>query len=183
MTKIHVHEFITLDGSFENPAFTAPYGFTPAMGEALAAITGGASDILLGRKTWEMFWPAWSTRKPEDDPAAPFFNDSPKHVVTSTLDSVDEWHNSRVLGGYDAGAIRNLKEEAEGDIYISGSGQLVRALLEDGLIDALHLLVYPVVLGEGARLFPDGTSNVPLALTATNTYDNGVVHLTYGPAA
>ncbi len=182
MTEIHVHEFVSLDGVFENPAFTAPYGFTPAMGELLGGITGGSSDILLGRKTWEMFWPAWSTRSAEDDPGAPFFNDSPKHVVTSTLDAVDEWSNSRVVGPYDADAIRALKEQAEGNIYVSGSGTLVRALLADGLVDALHLLVYPIVLGQGERLFPDGMANTQLALNGSEAFDNGVVHLDYGPA-
>ena len=102
-----------------------------------------------------MFAPAWSTRSVDDDPGVPFFNDTPKYVVSSSLTSADAWQNSTVLGGYDAQAISELKEQ-DGDVYISGSGTLVRALLADGLVDELHLLVYPVVLGAGARLFPDG---------------------------
>ena len=182
MAKIAAHEFVSLDGVYENPSWTAPYGFTDKMGEALGAITGGASAILLGRRTWEMFAPAWDGRTAEDDPGAPFFNDTTKHVVSSSLEDTSAWRNSQVLGAYDAAAIRALKDAEEGDIYISGSGTLVRALLADGLLDELHLLVYPVALGEGEHLLDAGTS-AKLALLGTEGFDNGVVHLTYGPAA
>ena len=183
MGTIVVHEFVSLDGVFENPSWTAEFGFVDAMGAALAEIIGSARAILLGRVTYEMFAPAWSTRTADDDPGVPFFNDTPKHVVSSTRTSADEWQNSSVLGGYDPAAIRRLRDDTDGDIYISGSGTLVRVLLADGLVDALHLFVYPVVLGAGARLFPDGTPRTTLALTAQEGYDNGVVHTTYGPAA
>jgi dihydrofolate reductase len=183
MGKIRVHEFVSLDGVFESPSWTAPYGFTEGMGRAIGALTESSSAILLGRTTYEMFAPAWSGRTVEQDPGAPFFNDTPKHVVSSTLRSADGWQNSKALGAYDAGTVRELKDEVDGGIYISGSGTLVRALLADGLVDELHLLVYPVILGTGARLFPEGTQRTPLALLAQETFDNGVVHLTYTPAA
>jgi len=179
--KIFVHEFVSLDGVFENPSWTADYGFTDEMGEAIGALTAASSAILLGRKTYEMFAPAWSTRTVDDDPGVPFFNDTPKHVVSSTLRSADEWQNSSVLGGYDPQAIRRLKDESTG-IYISGSGTLVRALLADGLVDELHLLMYPVVLGAGAELFPAGAQRTPLQLAGHEAFDNGVLHLTYTPA-
>jgi dihydrofolate reductase len=182
MGKIGVHEFVSLDGVFETPSWTAPYGFTEGMGQAIGALTAASSAILLGRTTFQMFAPAWSTRTEEEDPGAPFFNNSPKYVVSSTLRSADEWQNSTVLGAYDPQAIRRLKDEVNGTIYVSGSGRLVRGLLADGLVDELHLLVYPIVLGEGQRLFPDGTQRTPLALVAQETFENGVVHLTYGPA-
>lgn len=182
MGKIRVQEFVSLDGVFENPSWTAEYGFTDEMGRSIGHLTESSSAILLGRTTYQMFAPAWSGRTVEDDPGAPFFNDSPKHVVSSTLTSADEWQNSTVFGVYDPQAVRELKEEIDG-IYISGSGTLVRALLADGLIDELHLLVYPVVLGSGAKLFPDGTPRIPLALAAQESFENGVVHLTYAPAA
>src|SRR6478672_7711370 len=118
------------------------------MGEAIAAITTPSRGILLGRVTYEMFEPAWSTRTVEDDPGAPFFNDTTKYVVSSTLTDAT-WRNSELLGGYDAGRIGRLKAEVDGDIYVSGSGTLVRALLADGLIDGLHLFTYPVTRGEG----------------------------------
>jgi dihydrofolate reductase len=183
MGTIGVHEFMSLDGVFENPSWTAPYGFDPKMGETLAAITGSAEAILLGRKTFEMFAPAWSTRTAEQDPGAPFFNDTSKHVVSSTLsDAESVWANSTVVGPYDADAIRALKDSVDGGIYISGSGTLVRALLADGLVDDLHLFVYPVALGSGMRLLPEDGAPTKLALKDSTAYDNGVVHLNYGPA-
>jgi dihydrofolate reductase len=148
VNKILVHEFISLDGVFEDPSWTFEFGFDPKMGETLAAVTGGSKAILLGRRTYEMFYPAWSGRTADDDPGAPFFNESPKYVVSSTLESAD-WNNTTILGAYDADALRSLKDEVGGDIYVSGSGTLVRTLLADGLVDDLHLFMYPVVLGSG----------------------------------
>ena len=178
MGAIAVHEFITLNGVIDTPSWTFDYPFDPKMGEAIAGIMGQA--ILLGRNTYEMFAPTWSTRTAEDDPGAPFMNDTPKYVVSSTLESAD-WKNSSVLGPYSASAIRELKDRVDGKIYVSGSGTLVRAMLTDGLVDELHLFVYPVVLGSGQRLFGDGAT-IKLALAGTETYDNGVLHLTYTPA-
>jgi dihydrofolate reductase len=179
--NILVHEFMSVDGVFEDPSWTFEYGFDPKMGETLVGVMGGAKAILLGRRTYEQFYPAWSTRTAEDDPGAPFFNESPKYVVSSTLQSA-EWNNSTILGAYDADAIRSLKSDVDGDIYVSGSGTLVRALLADGLVDALHLFVYPVALGSGDRLFPEGSSATKLTHLGTDSYENGVVHLAYGPA-
>jgi len=180
MGRIAVHEFISLDGVYENPAWTFDYGFDPRMGETLAAITGSSTAILLGRRTYEAFYPAWSTRTAEDDPGAPFFNDTPKHVVSGTLEEA-EWSNSTILGPYDARAIQRLKDETSGDIYVSGSGTLVRAMLADGLVDELHLFVYPVALGSGGRLFAEDGNPTKLALHQIESYDNGVVHLAYRP--
>lgn len=179
MGTIAVHEFVSLDGVFEDPSWTFDYGFADEMGETLGAITGSATAILLGRHTYEMFAPAWSTRTVEDDPGAPFFNDTHKYVVASRQPDV-EWGPSSTLP-YDADAIRRLKDETDGTIYISGSGRLVRALLQDGLVDDLHLFVYPVALGQGERLFREGETT-RLALKEHDVYPNGVVHLGYGPA-
>ena len=177
---IRVHEFMSLDGVVENPSWTFEFGFDPAMGEQLAAITGSSSAILLGRKTFEMFAPAWSSRTADEDPGAPFFNDTNKYVVASTPPSV-EWQNSTVLGPYDAAAIRRLKDEQTGDAYVSGSVSLVRGMLADGVVDELHLFVYPVALGSGLRLFDQSPTPTKLMLAASDTYANGVVHLAYGP--
>jgi dihydrofolate reductase len=181
MGRIGVHEFVSLDGVFENPSWTADYGFTDGMARAIGAMTEASSAILLGRTTYEMFAPAWSQRTAQEDPGAPFFNDTRKYVVSSTLDSADDWRNSTVLGAYEPQAIRKLKDEVDGGIYISGSGTLVRALLTDGLVDELHLLVYPIVLGSGARLFSDDAPRTPLNLAGQEAFDNGVLHLTYTP--
>jgi dihydrofolate reductase len=129
-----------------------------------------------------MFEPAWSTRAVEDDPGAPFFNDTTKYVVSGTLTEAT-WRNSEVVGAYDAGALRRLKDELDGDLYVSGSITLVRAMLADGLVDELDLFVYPLTRGEGLRLFPDGAPPVKLTLAAGETYANGVVHLAYRPQA
>jgi dihydrofolate reductase len=177
---IKVHEFMTLDGVIDEPTWTADYGFDPEMWKPIAAAMAGCDGILLGRTTYEMFEPAWSTRTVEDDPGAPFFNDTTKHVVSGTLSSTS-WRKSTVIGPYDADAIRRLKNEVDGDLYVSGSGTLVRAMLADDLVDELHLFVYPLTRGSGPRLFPDGAAPTKLALTASAVYENGVVYLAYRP--
>jgi len=182
MGAIHVHEFMTLDGVVDAPLWTIDYGFDPKMGETLAVITGRSEGILLGRTTYEMFEPAWSVRTVEDDPGAPFFNDTTKYVVSGTL-TEPTWRNSELVGAYDPEAIRGLKDRVDGDLYVSGSITLVRAMLADGLVDELDLFVYPLTLGGGPRLFPDGAAPTRFALAASEVYENGVVHLAYRPQA
>src|SRR5438552_3288809 len=123
MGTIRVHEFTTLDSVIDAPTWTFDYPFDPKMGEAIAGIMGSCKSILLGRITFEMFAPAWSQRTADDDPGAPFMNDSAKYVVASAPPSV-EWKNSTVIGPYDTAAIRRLKHEVDGGIYVSGSGTL-----------------------------------------------------------
>ena len=180
MGQIHVHEFMSADGVIESPSWTFEYGFDPKMGETIGALTERSDGILLGRTTYEMFEPAWSTRTVEDDPGAPFFNDTTKYVVSGTLTEAT-WSNSEIVGPYDPGAIRDLKERLDGDLYVSGSAKLVRAMIDDGLVDGLHLFVFPLTLGSGQRLFPDGDPGRKLSLEASDTYDNGVVYLGYRP--
>ena len=151
------------------------------MGEDIGAITSAATAILLGRTTYEMFAPAWSVRTADDDPGAPFFNETAKYVVGTNPPAV-QWEPTTLLGGYDPDVIRRLKDETDGVLYVSGSGTLVRALLADGLVDDLHLFVYPVALGAGARLWSEGEGPTRLRLKDVGRYDNGVVHLVYGPA-
>lgn len=178
MGAIAVHEFMSLDGVFDNPSWTFPYGFDPKMGAVLGEVCGRCSAILLGRTTYEMFEPAWSNRTAEQDPGAPFFNDTTKYVVSGTLTEAT-WRNSEIVGPYDPETIRRLKDEVDGDLYVSGSGRLVRAMLADGLIDELHLFVYPLTLGSGPRLFNDGDVPAKLSLAQSDGYDNGVVYLNY----
>jgi dihydrofolate reductase len=174
---IHVHEFMSLDGVIDAPTWTFEYGFDPKMGEAIGAVTGRSQGILLGRRTYEMFEPSWSTRTVEDDPGAPFFNDTTKYVVSGTLTD-PTWRNSQVIGPYDADRIRGLKDEV-GDVYVSGSITLVRAMLADGLVDELHLCVYPLTRGAGPRLFPEDAAPGKFSLAASESYDNGVLYLNY----
>jgi dihydrofolate reductase len=178
---IHVHEFMSLDGVIDAPVWTAEFGFDPKMGEAIGEFTGSSRGILLGRNTFEMFEPAWSIRTVEEDPGAPFFNDTTKYVVSGTLTD-PTWRNSEVIGAYDPDRIRKLKDEV-GDLYVSGSGTLVRAMLADGLVDHLHLFVYPVTRGEGPRLFADGAAPGTYSLAGFDKYDNEVLYLDYAPKA
>ncbi len=176
MGEILVHEFATLDGVVDTPTWTMGFGFDPKMGDAIAELTGRCDTILLGRNTYEMFAPVWSQRTADDDPGAPFFNDTPKRVVSSTLTAAT-WQNTEIVA-YDA--IAGLKQSGDGGIYVSGSGTLVRAMLADGLIDELHLFVYPILAGDGPRL--GGAATVELELADSEEYENGVLYLKYRPS-
>lgn len=180
MGTIKVHEFMTLDGCIGEPTFTFDFEFNEAMIEDLGAVTSSCEAILLGRKTYEMFYPAWSTRTAEDDPGAPFFNDTPKYVVSSTLQE-GPWNPTTILGPYNPETIRKFKDSIDGGIYISGSVTLVQAMLDDGLIDELHLVTYPVALGKGPKLFPEGSPEKKLELGGVRDFGNGVAHLFYKP--
>jgi dihydrofolate reductase len=170
---------MTLDGVIDTPTWTVDYGFDPRMGERLGTVTGRSRGILLGRTTFEMFAQVWPTRTAEEDPGAPFFNDTTKYVVSGTLtDPHATWRNSQVVGPYSPDAIRRLKDQVGGDLYTSGSGTLVRAMLADGLVDELHLCMYPLTRGAGPRLFPDGAPTT-FSLAVCESYDNGVVYLNY----
>jgi dihydrofolate reductase len=186
MGAIKVHEFTTVDGVVDTPMWTVDYGFPEDLSAAIGALTASSSGILLGRRTFEMFGPAWSGRTVADDPGAPFFNETRKYVVSSTLTDAEAdavWSHSTAIGGYDADRLRKLKDEVSGDLYVSGSATLVRAMLADGLVDELHLYVYPLAVGTGIRLFPDGAPRTPLFLIGADGLSNGVVHLAYGRPA
>jgi dihydrofolate reductase len=178
MGNITVHEFMSLDGVVDTPTWTAEYGFDPSMGKDIGDMMASCEALLLGRKTFEMFAQTWPNRGADDDPGAPFFNDSPKYVVSGGAQASVEWSNSHLLGPYDAAEIRSLKDRTKGNLYVSGSITLVQALLADGLVDELHLLVYPLALGAGRKLFAED-AQTKLELLHTATYDNGVIHLVY----
>jgi dihydrofolate reductase len=180
MGRILVHEFMSLDGVIDAPLWTFEYGLTDEMGEFLSGVMEPCQGILLGRTTYQEFEPAWSTRTVEDDPGAPFFNDTMKYVVSGTLTDAT-WRNSQIIGPYDADRIRTLKDEI-GDLWVSGSGTLVRALVADGLVDQLHLFMYPVTRGGGPRPFPEGAQGT-FELATVEQYSNGVVHLMATPKA
>jgi dihydrofolate reductase len=173
---------MSLDGVVDAPTWTFDYGFLPGMEEALGGVTGRAKGILLGRTTYQEFEPAWSTRTVEDDPGAPFFNETPKYVVSSTLTTAT-WQNSKIVGPYDPDAIRGLKDEVDGDLYTAGSITLVRAMLADDLVDELHLFVYPVTRGSGPRLLTEEAGPGKLSLSACESFENGVLYLAYRPQA
>lgn len=182
MGKIRVHEFTTMDGVIDEPRWSFDFGFDPKMGAAIAKAMGGCGAILLGRVTYEMFEPAWSGRTAEDDPGAPFMNDTTKYVISSTLTNAT-WRNSEIVGPYDPDAIRKLKDQVHGGLYVSGSATLVRALLGDGLVDELHLFVYPLTRAGSPKLFGPDTGASKWALADSQTYDNGVLYLNYTTAS
>ena len=181
MGTIRVHEFTSLDGVIDAPDWTLILASTPQWDRTSAISWPAADAILLGRNTYEMFEPAWSARSADEDPGAPFMNESTKYVVSSTL-TEGTWQNSKIIGPYSADAIRKVKDEVDGGIYVSGSSKLVQALITDGLLDELHLFVYPVTRGAGPQLFPD---DLPTTWSLINsaTYDNGVLYLAYRAAA
>lgn len=182
MGELHTHHFMSLDGVIDAPIWSFDYGFDDGQTRALGAVTDRSKAILLGRETYEMFEPAWSTRTVEDDPGAPFFNDTTKYVVSSTLTEAT-WRNSEILGPYDPEAIRRLKADTDGDVFVSGSGTLTRALLDDGLVDGVHLFVFPLTRGSGPRLFPEGAPEHKLSLESAEGFPNGVLYLAYRPLA
>ena len=181
MRKIVSTLFISLDGVVEAPAdWHFPY-FNDEMGEIVGEQMERSDAMLLGRKTYEEFASYWPDQ-PSDVPPADHMNGVAKYVVTSTLDTPLSWQNSTRIDGDDLRAqLTALKEKPGKDIGITGSGALVRSLLDEGLLDELRLLVHPIVVGSGKRLFLDG-QQIPLALADQRTLSTGVLYLTYVPA-
>jgi dihydrofolate reductase len=174
MRKIVSGLFISLDGVVEAPdQWHFPY-FNEEMGNAVQSMMDGGDAMLLGRRTYEEFAAYWPT---STDDYAEHMNGTPKYVVSTTLESAD-WQNSTLVGGDVFKELARLKEQPGGNLNTTGSGTLVRSLLREGLLDELHLLVHPIVVGAGKRLFDDGPQ-VPLRLTGSQTFSTGVLHLTY----
>ena len=181
MRKIVAGLFISLDGVYEAPnLWHFPY-FNDEMGQEVGAQMADSDTMLLGRQTFQEFASYWPQQS-SDVPPADFMNKTPKVVVSSTLKAVDEWQHSTLISGNVAEELRKLKEQPGKNIGITGSGTLVRMLLRDGLLDELHLLVHPIVVGSGKRLFDDTSGKVPLKLVESKTFSTGVLALTYVPA-
>jgi dihydrofolate reductase len=189
MGKIVVTEFVSLDGVMEDPGGSEDfkYGgwtFQIDRGEEGDRFkldeTMNTDALLLGRRTYEGFAEAWPQREGE---FADMFNNMPKYVVSSTLKDPD-WTNTTVLGGDLAESVGKLRDELDGDIVVHGSAQLVQGLIDKGLVDELRLMVFPVVLGSGKRLFGETSDKHSLKLTDSKFVgDDGVAILTYVPAA
>jgi dihydrofolate reductase len=186
MGKIVVTEFVSLDGVMEDPGGAESFkhggwsfeisrgdeGDKFKLDEALSA-----DALLLGRVTFEGFAEAWPSREGE---FADKFNTMPKYVVSSTLEE-PEWSNSTVLKGDLAEEVAKLKQAHDGDVVVHGSAQLAQALLEQDLVDELRLMVFPVVLGAGKRLFGDTSDKKRLRLVDSKMVGDGVAILTYEP--
>lgn len=177
MRNIIVTEFLSLDGVMEAPMWTFPY-----WNDEIAAFKGEETSdnqpLLLGRVTYEGFAQAWPNRK-DEDPGAAYFNGTRKYVVTTTLDKA-EWNNSVLIKENILEEIRKLKQEDGPDIVVHGSGRLIQTLIQHDLVDRYRLLIYPLVLGEGQRLFED-EHKVNLKLVDSRTFSSGVVGVIYEP--
>jgi dihydrofolate reductase len=188
MGKLVVSQFMSVDGVIEDPGGSESHerggwafqfnrgeeGDRFKLDEVMAA-----EALLLGRVTYEGFAAAWPSREGE---FADKFNNMPKYVVSSTLES-PEWSNSTVIGGDVAGEVEKLKGQHDGDILVNGSAQLVQTLVESDLVDEFRLMVFPTVLGGGKRLFGDLGAAYPLKLSRSQTVGDGVQILIYEPAS
>jgi len=187
MGRIVVTEFVSLDGVMEDPGGAEDYrhggwsfkfsrgeeGDKFKLDEALAA-----EALLLGRVTYEGFAEAWPSREGE---FADKFNEMPKYVVSSTMKEA-EWSNSTILDGDLVKEVSKVRDETSGDVVVHGSAQLTQALIENDLVDELRLMVFPVVLGSGRRLFGETSDLKRLRLAGSATVGDGVSILTYVPA-
>jgi dihydrofolate reductase len=181
MRKLIASFFISLDGVVESPdKWHFPY-FNEEMGQAVGEAIAASDALLLGRRGYEEWAAFWPQQDPASDPFVSVMNETPKFVASTTLDKV-EWQNSTLLEGDLAEAVKELKGRPGKNIGMSGSATLVRSLLELGVVDELRLLVHPLVVGTGAKLFPDGTPSVSLELVDSKAFSTGVLDLTYRPA-
>lgn len=177
MSKVIAAEYLTLDGVMENPAWTAPY-FNDELGEFQAELMSASDALLLGRVTYEAFAAAWPTMP--DAPGAARMNSLPKYVASRTLQTA-EW-NAQIIAGDVAAEVARLKREPGQNLLIYGSSQLVEYLRQHHLIDEYRLMVFPVVLGSGKRLFRPGSGLTDMKLVSSHTTSTGVLVLTYQPA-
>jgi dihydrofolate reductase len=181
MRKLNSGLFISLDGVFESPEkWHFPY-FNDEMGEAVGSQMAESDTMLLGRVTYQEFASYWP-QQPSDAEGAEFMNNAHKVVVSNTLNSVEEWQNSTLIKGDFVEEITKLKQQPGKNIGVTGSGTLVRSLLQNNLLDELRLLVHPIIVGSGKRLFPEGTPQKGLKLADVKTFSTGVLYLTYQSA-
>jgi dihydrofolate reductase len=190
MGQIIVFTNLTLDGVMQAPGrpdedtregftqggWAAPYG---AMQEA-GAVLANVGAVLFGRRTYEAFYAFWPNQP--DNPFTAFFNDTPKYVASSTLEAALPWRNATLLRGDLAEAVGRLKKEQDKDAVVFGSGGLIQSLMRHDLVDTYVLLIHPLVLGSGRRLFTQGGAPATLRLCDTKTTRSGVVIATYKPA-
>jgi dihydrofolate reductase len=194
MSKVVVNANLTLDGvmqapsdhnedrrgGFEHGGWAPPY-FDQVMADAAAEGIAKGGALLFGRRTYEQFASYWSTQT-EDNPFAAVLNERQKYVASTRLEEPLPWKNSTLLKGDPIEAVVKLKQQPGKDLVVLGSGELVQALMQHDLVDEYVLLIYPLVLGSGRRLFTDGGASTALRLVDTRTTTTGVVIATYQPA-
>ena len=189
MRKVVVSEFVSLDGVMEDPGWTFRFSSEEQEMFKFAELSAADTLLLLGRVTYEGFAAAWPSmmeqykgpRRAELQEYADMMNGYPKHVASTTLEESLEWSTS-LIGGDIVEEVSRLKQQPGKDILVFGSAALVNTLLEHDLIDEYRLMVFPVVVGSGKRLFNDGIDTKALKLAKTERFGSGVVVLTYEPA-
>jgi dihydrofolate reductase len=194
MRKVIVNEFLTLDGVMQAPGDPDedrsggfPHGgwqmpfFDDVAGAEIDAGMGQAGGYLLGRRTYEIMAAYWPTAS-ADDPFTATMNAMPKHVASTTLREPLEWQNSTLIQGDVAKGVAELKEQDGKDLHVIGSGELARSLMENGLVDEYRLMINPIVLGSGMRLFEAGVPTTTMRLVDSKTSSTGVLIVTYAPA-
>ena len=195
MRRVFVNNSLTLDGvmqapgrpdedlrgGFEHGGWAQPY-FDPVMASVAAEGIARGGDLLLGRRTYEDFAAFWPNQT-EDNPFTAVLNNFQKYVASTTLEEPLSWSNSTLLKGDAGEAVARLKEQPGKDLVVLGSGELVQSLMRRNLVDEYVLMIHPLVLGSGRRLFTDGGSFAALRLVDTKTTTTGVVIATYQPAA
>jgi dihydrofolate reductase len=181
MRRVVASELVSLDGVVEAPEkWHFPY-FNDQMGDAIGAAMAASDAMLMGRVLYEEWASYWPKQDPEENPVAARMNGVRKYVVSTTLEEPLEWENSTLIGDNVAEGISRLKEQPGKDISISGSPTLVRSLLQEDLLDELRLMVHPIVVGSGKRLFEEGGDQKALQLVDSKTFSTGVLYLTYQP--
>jgi dihydrofolate reductase len=175
MRKIVVTEFLSLDGVMEDPSWTFPY-WNDEIAKFKGEETSASDALLLGRVTYQGFAAAWPESK---DEGAPYFNGVRKYVVSTTLDKA-AWNNSVLIKDNIVAEITKLKQQDGGDITVHGSAALAQTLMQHDLVDRYRLLVYPMIVGKGKRLFQAGTS-ATLKLVQARSFSGGVTALIYEP--
>jgi dihydrofolate reductase len=182
MRKVVASELVALDGVMESPEKWSFQFHNDEMAEAQGAGMAAADAMLLGRVTYQEFASYWPYQNSADQPFTDYLNNTPKYVVSTTLERPLEWQNSTLIKGIVAEAIAKLKRQPGKDIGIVGIGTLVRSLLREDLLDELRFMVHPIVMGSGERLFEDGGDQKALELVDSKTFGTGVLYLTYQPA-
>jgi dihydrofolate reductase len=182
MRKVVALELVSLDGVMESPERWSFQFQNDEMAEANASGMAAADAMLFGRLTYQEFAAFWPYQNSAEQPFTDYLNNTPKYVVSTTLEEPLEWNNSTLIKDDVAEEVAGLKQQPGKDIGIVGSGTLVRSLLREGLLDELGLMVHPIVLGRGKRLFEDGIDEMVLELVDSKTFSTGVLYLTYRPA-
>jgi len=165
---------------FEHGGWQMPY-FDEVAGSAVEEGMAGSDGLLMGRRTYDIMAPYWPNQ-PADDPFAATMNGFAKYVASTTLQEPLEWQNSTLLKGDVVQEVAKLKQQPGKDLQVIGSGALAQTLMQNDLVDEYRLMIHPIVIGSGKRLFAEGSTPIPLKLTDSKTSTTGVLILTYQPA-